>query len=118
MDPLEKVTLDGPKIFTYISSLLSNEEREQLRLMLLNNIDVFVWCHSNMIRINPTVASHKLNVIAPPPPPSKIESEAFLPRSPSDYSNESRQLAEGRFHQRSDVPRLASQCGGGSKGKW
>ena len=41
MDPLEKVTLDGPKKFTYISSLLSDEESEQLRLMLLNNIDVF-----------------------------------------------------------------------------
>ena len=41
MDFLEKVTLDGLEKFTYISSLLSNEEMEQLRLMLLNNIDVF-----------------------------------------------------------------------------
>ena len=41
MDPLEKVTLDGPEKITYISSLLSNEEKEQLRLMLLNNIDLF-----------------------------------------------------------------------------
>ena len=41
VDPLEKVTLDGSEKFTYIISLLSNEEREQLRLMLLNNIDVF-----------------------------------------------------------------------------
>ena len=63
MDPLKKVTLDGPKKFTYISSLLSNEEREQLRLVLLNNIDVFAWSHSYMVEINPTVASHKLNII-------------------------------------------------------
>ena len=63
MDPLEKVTLDGPKKFTYISSLLSNEEREQLELVLLNNIDVFVWSHSDMVGINPMVASHKLNII-------------------------------------------------------
>ena len=28
MDPLEKVTLDGLEKFTYISSLLSNEERQ------------------------------------------------------------------------------------------
>ena len=63
MDPLEKVTLDGPKKFTYISSLLSNEEREQLRLMLVNNIDVFTWSHLDMIGINPTMASHKLNII-------------------------------------------------------
>ena len=45
---------------------------------------------------------------------SKVESEAFSPRSPSDHL-ESRQLAEGRFHQRSKVPRMASQHGGGSK---
>ena len=63
VDPLEKVTLDGPEKFTYISSLLSNEEREQLRLVLLNNIDVFAWSHSDMVGINPTVASHKLNII-------------------------------------------------------
>ena len=41
MNPLEKVTLDGPKKFTYVNSLLSNEERERLQLVLLNNIDVF-----------------------------------------------------------------------------
>ena len=63
MDPLEKVTLDRPKKFTYISSLMSNEKRERLRLMLLNNIDVFALSHSDMIGINLTVASHKLNII-------------------------------------------------------
>ena len=60
VDPLEKVMLDGSKKFTYISSLLSDEEREQLRLVLLNNIDVFARSHSDMVGINSTVASHKL----------------------------------------------------------
>ena len=41
MDPLEKVELDGLEKFTYVSSLLSDEERAQLRLSLLRNIDVF-----------------------------------------------------------------------------
>ena len=63
MDPLEKVTLDGPKTFTYVNSLLSNEEREQLQLVLSNNIDVVTWSHLDMVGINPTMASHKLNVI-------------------------------------------------------
>ena len=63
MDPLEKVTLDGLEKFTYFSSVLSNEEMEQLQLMLLNNIVVFVWSQSDMVGINPTVASHKLNII-------------------------------------------------------
>ena len=51
MDLLEKVTLDGP------------EERERLQLMLLNNMEVFALSHSDMIEINRTVASHKLNII-------------------------------------------------------
>ena len=63
MDPLEKVMLGGSEKFTYISLLLSNEEREQLQLVLLNNIDVFAWSHSDMVGINPTVASCKLNII-------------------------------------------------------
>ena len=60
MDPLEKVMLDGPEKFTYASSL---HEKEQLRLVLLNNVDVFSWSHSDMVGISSTVASHKLNII-------------------------------------------------------
>ena len=61
--PLEKIELDGLERFTYVSSLLSNEEREQLQLTLLCNIDVFAWRHSDMVGINPTMASHKLNIL-------------------------------------------------------
>ena len=63
MDPLEKVTLNELEKFTYVSFLLSNEEMEQLQLILLNNIDVFAWSHSDMVGINPTVATHQLNII-------------------------------------------------------
>ena len=31
--------------------------------MLLNNIDVFAWNHSDMVGISLTLASHKLNII-------------------------------------------------------
>ena len=64
MDPLEEVELDGLKKFTYVSSLLTNEERAQLRLALLHNIDVFSWKHSNMVGISPAVASQKLNFLS------------------------------------------------------
>ena len=63
MDPLEVVKLDGPEKFTYVNYLMSNEEREQVRLMLLSNIDVFASSHSDMVGINLTVVSHKLNII-------------------------------------------------------
>ena len=63
MDPLEETEFDGPERFTYVSSLMSNEEREQLQLTLLRNIDVFSWRHFDMVGINLTAASHKLNVL-------------------------------------------------------
>ena len=58
MDRLEEVELDRPEKFTYVSSLLSNEERAQLC-----NMDVFAWRHSDMVGISSIVASHKLNVL-------------------------------------------------------
>ena len=64
VDPLEAITLDGPEKLTYIITLLASEEKEQLRHILLGNKDIFAWSHSDMTRINPTLASHKLNVIA------------------------------------------------------
>ena len=64
VDPLEAVALDGPKKLTYINTLLISEEKEQLRHVLLGNKDIFAWSHSDMARIDPTLACHKLNVIA------------------------------------------------------
>ena len=56
--------LDGPEKFTYTSSLLTDGEKERLSLALLSNIDVFAKSCSDMVGINPTMASHKLNVIS------------------------------------------------------
>ena len=63
MDPLESILLGGPDKHTYVSSLLSEEEKEQLRQVLLSNIDVFTWTHSDMTGISPTHASYKLNIV-------------------------------------------------------
>ena len=58
MDPLEEVELEGLEKFINVSPLLSIEEREQLQLILLLNIDVFAWRHSDMVGINLMVAFH------------------------------------------------------------
>ena len=63
MDPLESILLGGQDKHTYVSSLLSEEEKERLQQVLLCNIDVFAWIHTDMIGINPAHASHKLNVV-------------------------------------------------------
>ena len=63
MDPLESILLGGSNKHTYVSSLLSEEEKEKLWQVFLGNIDVFAWTHSDMTGISPTHASHKLNVV-------------------------------------------------------
>ena len=63
VDPLEKVMLDGPEKFTYASSLPSGDKNEQSQLVLLNNVDVFAWNHSDKVGISLMMASHKKNII-------------------------------------------------------
>ena len=58
------MSLAEPDKSTYISSLLSGVEKEQIRKVLLHNMDVFAWTHSNMAGTNPIHTSHKLNVIS------------------------------------------------------
>ena len=63
VDPLEIVVLDGLEKFAYVSTLLSSKEREQVQGILLKNLDVFEWSHSDMVGIDPVLASHKLNIV-------------------------------------------------------
>ena len=63
VDPLEEIELYEPKRFTYVSSLLSNEENKRLGFMMLHDIDVFASRYSEMVGINLMVASHKLNIL-------------------------------------------------------
>ena len=62
VDPLESMSLAEPDKSTYVSSLLSDTKKDQLRQVLLHNMDVFTWAHSDMVDMNPVHASHKMNV--------------------------------------------------------
>ena len=64
IDPLESILIGRLSKCTYVSSLLSEEERARLQQILQANTDVFAWTHSDMIRISPVHASHKLNVVS------------------------------------------------------
>ena len=63
VDPPESIFLAGSDKSTYVSSLISSGENEQIQQVLLRNMDVFAWTHSDMVGINPVHAFHKLNVI-------------------------------------------------------
>ena len=63
VDPLEPLSLAESDKSTYVSFLLSGVEKEKISQVLLNNMDVFTWTHSDMVGIDPVHASHKLNVV-------------------------------------------------------
>ena len=72
------MALDGLEKFTYVSSLLSGKEKRKRQRILLRNIDVFAWNHSDMTGIDLMLTSHKLNVI-PSAKPVKQKVRRFYP---------------------------------------
>ena len=63
VDPLESMLIDGPDRWTYVSSLLTEEERARLQEVFKVNVDVFAWTHLDMSGIRPVNTSYKLNVL-------------------------------------------------------
>ena len=114
MDHLETIALDESDKFTYVSTLLSSEEKEQLQHVLLGNIDVFAWSHLDMAGIDPSLASHKLNSIASAKP-IRQKIIHYLPKSSLDYSDRGRQSSKSRFYQGGKVSWMACQHGGRPK---
>lgn len=63
-DPLQTIQISKKDDhFTYASSLLELNEARSLEGVLQRNKDVFVWTHSNMLGIHPSIASHQLNIL-------------------------------------------------------
>ena len=85
VDHLESILIGGLGKCTYVSSLLSEEERAQLQQILQANADVFAWTHLDMIGISPMHASYKLNVVSSARPVR--QSKALPPESPSNHSS-------------------------------
>ena len=81
---------------TYVSSLLSKEEKEQLRQVFLGNTDIFAWTHSDMTDISPTHASHKLNVV-PSARPIRQRVRRFHPNRHQIIQAEIDNLLDARF---------------------
>ena len=48
---------------THISSFLTPEEARNIQDTLQQSHDVFVWAHSNMKGIHPSIVSHRVNVL-------------------------------------------------------
>ena len=74
-----KILTDTNKYFQ-VGASMSNEERVQILLFLIQNIDVFAWNPYEVLGVDPKFIVHKLNV-DPSYPPKKQKSR----RSAKDY---------------------------------
>ena len=113
VDPLESMSLAKLDKSTYVSSLLSGAEKEQIREVMLHNMDVFTWTHLDMVGINLIHTSHKLNVI----PSARLVRQEIrhfhLDRYQVIQLEVNNLLDFGRgIHQRDRVPGMAGQCSG------
>ena len=70
VEGLEEILLDHskPERTTKISTFASPPIRQALATFLRKNQDVFAWSHEDMLRINPSVMVHRLNVSPSFPP--------------------------------------------------
>ena len=86
----------GPDGCTYVSSLLTEEERARLQEVLKANVDVFAWAHSDMTWISPAKVSHKLNVL-PSARPVRQKVRCFHPDRQQIIQAEVDNLLEAGF---------------------
>ena len=86
--------------FTRIETSMEEKTKQDLVQFLRKSIDVFVWSHEDMLGIDPSVITHRLNVY-PSSKPVRQKKSVFAPeRGPKvNYS---------RIHSRSLLPRLVS----------
>ena len=63
-ETLEDISLDedNPKKSTRIEADLEGKIQKDLIRFLKENIDVFAWSHEDMLGIDPSVITHRLNV--------------------------------------------------------
>lgn len=112
---LEDIVLNPhtPNKTTQVGSDLSGEFKDRLRDFLVKNRDVFSWTHKDMLGIDPRVAVHKLNV-DPASRPIKQKKRNFTLKHNQLVAKQVKKLLAGsRFHKKSLLSRLVSQCGDG-----
>jgi hypothetical protein len=63
-EELDTIELEdgSPEKTTKIGADLPPQIRKSLIQFLRNNKDVFAWSHGDMLGINPSIISHKLNI--------------------------------------------------------
>jgi hypothetical protein len=102
-----------------VGSLLSPEVEESLVAFLRNNTDMFAWCHDDMLGIDPSVISHRLNV-DPNHRPVKQKRRCFAPERNQAIHEEVERLLKAGFIREVDYPQWLANVVlvRKSSGKW
>ena len=98
VERLEEVFLDDskPNQITRIGTLASSMVHQTLITFFKDNHDVFAWSHEDMLRIDPLVVVHRLNV-SPPFPPIYQKKRVFALNQDQAIAEEVHKLLEVDF---------------------
>ena len=97
-DALEDISLDGnnPKRSTRVGADLEEKIKKDLVQFLKKNIDVFAWSHEDMLGIDPSVITHRLNVY-PSSKPVWQKKRVFAPERDNAIKDEVQKLMVVKF---------------------
>ena len=98
IEVLEDVPLDksNPRKFTRIGTSMGEKRKQDLIGFLKKNTDVFAWSHKDMLRIDPSVITHRLNV-SPSYKPVYQKKRVFAPERDNAIKKEVYKLVTAEF---------------------
>ena len=100
IEVLEDIPLEegNPEKFTRIGTSLKKKTMQDLVQFLRKNIDVFAWSHEDMLGIDPSVITHRLNV-HPSSKPIRQKKRVFAPERDNAIKEEVQKLTIVQFIQ-------------------
>ena len=98
IEVLEDIPLEegNPEKFTRIGTSLKEKTMQDLVQFLRKNIDVFAWSHEDMLGIDPSVITHRLNV-HPSSKPILQKKRVFAPERDNAIKEEVQKLTIVQF---------------------
>ena len=95
---LEEILLEegNPEKFTRIRTIMKEKTKQDLIQFLREIIDVFAWSHEDMLGINPSVITHRLNVY-PSSKPVHQKKRVFAPEKDNAIKEEVQKLTTAQF---------------------
>ena len=98
IEVLEDIPLEegNPEKFTRIGTSLKEKTMQDLVQFLRKNIDVFAWSHEDMLGIDPSVITHRLNV-HPSSKPICQKKRVFAPERDNAIKEEVQKLTIVQF---------------------